>query len=175
MNGTNAMELKTGISGASCIATDPVTRTVFYNRDSAIVRADSDGANPVDIVANAGYPSALAVDSTNRKLYWSDFNGSRVMRAGLDGSNPAQVVGGIDSPSAIALDIPNGKVYVITYNNTKLVRFNLDGSNLQTLASNLGGLGVGLAVDSSGGKVYYATRSSSIYAANLEAPTSPRW
>jgi sugar lactone lactonase YvrE len=168
VNGTNAIELKTGISGASSIATDPVTRTIFYNRDSAIVRADSEGANPVDIVANGGYPSGLAVDSTNRKLYWSDFNGKQVMRAELDGSNPTRVVAGIDSPSAIAFDVPSGKVYVITYNNTRLVRFNLDGSNLETLASNLGGLGVGLAVDSSGGKVYYSTRSNSLYAANLD-------
>ncbi|QDE85701.1 Ig-like domain-containing protein [Myxococcus xanthus] len=168
VNGTNAIELETGISGASSVATDPVTRTLFYNRDSAIVRADSDGANPVDIVANGGFPSGLVVDSTNRKLYWSDFNGSRVMRAELDGNNPTQVSGGIDSPSAIAVDVPNGKVYVITYNNTRLVRFNLDGTNLETLASNLGGLGVGLAVDSSGGKVYYSTRGNSIYVANLD-------
>ena len=146
VNGTNAVELKTGISRASCVATDPVTRTVFYNRDSALVRADSDGANPVDVVANGGFPSGLAVDPTNRKLYWSDFNGKQIMRAELDGSNPTRVVGGIDSPSALALDLPNGKVYVITYNNTKLVRFNLDGTNLETPASNLGGLGVGLAV-----------------------------
>ncbi|QDE88952.1 DUF5050 domain-containing protein [Myxococcus xanthus] len=168
VNGTNAIELETDISGASSIATDPVTRTLFYKRDSAIVRADSDGANPVDIVANGGFPSGLAVDSTNRKLYWSDFNGRRVMCAELDGSNPTQVVGGIDSPSAIAVDVPNGKVYLITYNNTRLVRFNLDGTNLETLASNLGGQGVGLAVDSSGGKVYYSTRGNSIYVANLD-------
>ncbi|WP_375757317.1 Ig-like domain-containing protein [Corallococcus exercitus] len=90
VNGTNAIELKTGISGAASIATDPVTRTLFYTRDSAIVRADRDGANPVDIVANGGYPSGLAVDSTNRKLYWSDFNGKRVMRVELDGSNPTR-------------------------------------------------------------------------------------
>ncbi|MCY1080691.1 Ig-like domain-containing protein [Archangium lansingense] len=167
VNGTNAIELQTGISGAACVATDPVTRTIFYNRGSAIVRADSDGANPVDIVANGGYPSGLAVDSTNRKLYWSDFTGKRVMRAELDGSNPTEVLGGIDSPSSIAFDVPSGKVYVITYNNTKIVRFNLDGTNLETPASNLNGQGVGLAVDSSGGKVYYSTRGNSIYVTNL--------
>ena len=168
VNGTYAIELKTGISGASSIATDPVSRTLFYSRGSAIVRADSDGANPVDIVPNGGYPSGLAVDSTNRKLYWSDFNGKRVMRVELDGSNPTEVLSGIDSPSALAFDVPRGKVYVITYNNTRLVRFNLDGTNPETLASNLGGLGVGLAVDSSGGKVYYSTRGNSVYAANLD-------
>ena len=172
VNGTGATELKTGISGAGTLATDPVSRTVFYSRGSAIVRADSEGANPVDVVANAGLPSGLAVDSTNRKLYWSDFNGKRVMRAELDGSNPTQVVGNIDSPSAIAFDVPNGKAYVITYNNTILVRFNLEGTQVETVASNLGGLGVGLAVDSAGGKVYYSTRGNSLYAANLDGSSA---
>ncbi|NTX02442.1 Ig-like domain-containing protein [Myxococcus sp. CA040A] len=168
VSGTNAMELKTGISGASFVATDPVTRTLYYTSDSSIVRVDSDGANPVDVVADGGYPTALAVDSTNRRLYWSDFNGNRIMRAELDGSNPTQVVGGIDSPSAIAFDVPSGKVYVMTYNNTSLVRFNFDGTHLETLASGLGGLGVGLAVDPSGGKVYYSTRGNNIHVANLD-------
>ncbi|MFE8597270.1 Ig-like domain-containing protein [Archangium violaceum] len=168
VNGTNAIELKTGISAATSIATDPETRTIFYKRDSAIVRVDSDGANPVDIVANGGLPSGLAVDSTNRKLYWSDFNEKRIMRSELDGSNPTQIAGGIDSPSALALDVPSGKAYVITYNNTRIVRFNLDGTNQETLASGLGGQGVGLVVDSSGGKVYYSLRGNSIYVANLD-------
>ncbi|MFY0578619.1 SMP-30/gluconolactonase/LRE family protein [Cystobacter fuscus] len=168
MNGTNAIALKTGLGGTGSVATDPVTRTLFYSHGSAITRADSDGANPVDIVANGGNPSGLAVDSTNRKLYWSDFNGRRVMRAELDGSNPTQIVGGIDSPSALAFDVPSGKVYVITYNNTRLVRFNLDGTNQETIGSGLGGQGVGPAVDSSGGKVYYSTRGNSIYVANLD-------
>ncbi|WAS88773.1 MULTISPECIES: Ig-like domain-containing protein [unclassified Corallococcus] len=174
VNGTNAIELKTGISGASSVAADPVTRTLFYNRDSAIVRVDRDGANPVDVVANGGFPSGLAVDSTNRKLYWSDFNGKRVMRADLDGGNPTQVVGSIDSPSALAFDAPNGKAYVITYNNTRLVRFNLDGTGVETVASNLGGLGVGLAIDSNRGKLYYSTRSNSLYSASLDgsSPTA---
>jgi sugar lactone lactonase YvrE len=168
VNGMNAIALETGIINAASVATDPVTRTVFYNRGSAIVRAVSDGANPVDIVADGGYISALAVDSTHRKVYWSDFNGNRVMRADLDGSNPTQVLSGIDSPSGIGLDVPNGKVYVITYNNTQIVRFNFDGTNLETIASALGGQGVGMAVDSSGGKVYYSTRGNSIYVANLD-------
>lgn len=168
VNGKNAVELVTAISGASSVATDSVGRNVFYSRGSAIVRADSDGANRVDVVANAGYPSGLAIDSTNRKMYWSDFNGKQVMRAELDGSNPTQVVGNIDSPSAIAFDATHGKAYVITYNNTKLVRFNFDGTNQETIASNLGGLGVGLAVDSTAGKLYYATRGPNLYVANLD-------
>ncbi|MGE6757760.1 Ig-like domain-containing protein [Corallococcus interemptor] len=171
VTGTNARELKTGISGASAVAADPVTRTLFYSRDRAIVRVDSDGANAVEVVANGGFPSGLAVDSTNRKLYWSDFNGKRVMRAELDGSNPTQVAGAIDSPSAIAFDVPNNKAYVITYNNTVLIRFNLDGTGLETVASSLGGQGVGLAVDSSSGKVYYSTRGNSLYVAGLDGST----
>ncbi|WP_342373767.1 Ig-like domain-containing protein [Myxococcus stipitatus] len=168
VDGANAVELKTGITGAAVVATDPVTRTVFYKRDSAIVRVDSEGKNPVDIVPNGGFPSGLTVDATNRKLYWSDFNGRRVMRADLDGSNPSQVLGSIDSPSALAVDAAQGKVYVITYNNTAIIRFNLDGTGRETLASSLGGQGVGLALDLAGSKLYFATRSDSIYVAHLD-------
>lgn len=61
VDGTDAIALKTGISGASVVAADPVTRIIFYERDSAIVRADSDGANPVDIVANSGSPQTKLI------------------------------------------------------------------------------------------------------------------
>ncbi|WP_235216756.1 Ig-like domain-containing protein [Archangium violaceum] len=168
VDGSNPSELRSGISGAFAIAIDPVTQALFYNRGSAVVRADSDGANPVDIVANGGAPYGLAVDSTRRKVYWSDFNGNRVMVAELDGSNPTLVLGGINSPSGLAIDEPNGKVYLITYNSTQLLRFDLDGSNLETIDASPGGQGVGVAVDSSGGKVYYSTRGAHIYVANLD-------
>lgn len=168
VDGSDAIELATGVSGASAIATDPVTRSVYYASGSTIVRVDSEGANPVTVVANGGYPSGLAVDATNRKLYWSDFNGKRILRAELDGTAPTSIVSNLDSPSALAIDAPNGKLYVITYNNTKLVRANLDGSSLETLASNLGGQGVGLAIDAAHGALYYATRGNSIYRANLD-------
>lgn len=166
-DGSNVKELTTGISGASVIAADPVSRSVFYKNGNAIVRADSEGANPVDIVANGGNVTALTVDVTNRRLLWSDFNGRRVMRAELDGSHPAEVIGGIDSPSGLSVDASNGKVYLITYNNTQLLRFNLDGTQLETLASNLGGQGTSLVVDSSGRKLYFATREKNIYVANM--------
>ncbi|QSQ15694.1 Ig-like domain-containing protein [Myxococcus landrumensis] len=168
VDGANAVELKTGISGVGVVATDPVTRAVFYKRDNALVRMNSDGSNPVDIVANGGLPSGMTVDATNRKLYWSDFNGNRVMRADLDGTNPTEVVGGLDSPSALVVDGSRGKVYVITYNNTAIIRFNLDGTQVETIASNLGGQGVGMAINSSGGKLYFTTRANSIYVANLD-------
>ncbi len=168
VDGTDATELATGLSGGFVVATDPVTDTIFYNRGSALVRADSDGANPVDIVANGGNPFGLAVDSTNGNLYWADFNGGTVTRTGLDGSNPTTLASSINSPSGIALDVPNGKVYVITYNSTQLIRFNFDGTNQETIIPSLSGQGVGVAVDSSGGKVYYSTRGNSIYSANLD-------
>lgn len=168
VDGENAIELRTGITGASVVAVDPVARAVFYARGSAIVRADENGDDPVDVVANGGFPSGLAVDATNRKLYWSDFNGSRVRRSELDGSSPAEVLSGVNSPSALSVDATNGKVYLLTYNNTRIVRFDLDGTNAQTIAMNLGGLGVGLAVDVSGGKLYFSTRGSSLYVARLD-------
>lgn len=168
VNGGHPTELSTTINGASSVATDPLARAVYYSQGASIVRTDSEGANPVTVVANGGYPSGLAIDATNRRLYWSDFNGKRVMRAELDGSNPTQIVGDIDSPSALAFDGPRGKTYVLTYNNTRLVRFDTDGSNQETIATGLGGLGVGLAVDSVGEKLYFSTRGNTLHSADLD-------
>jgi len=111
----------------------------------------------------------LAIDSTNGKLYWSEFRTSGVVRMDLDGSTQEELIsGGVGDMSGIALDVPNGKMYMIVYNNTAIYSANLDGTDVTAVATGLGGQGVGIAVDSSTQKLYYALRNNDIYVMNTD-------
>jgi hypothetical protein len=91
--------------------------------DGSIERADLDGTNLTNIVPPGGTftPKQLQLDTTHRKLYWSDREGMRIMRANLDGSRIETLVetghGEEDRTDArkwcvgIAVDVKGGRVY----------------------------------------------------------------
>jgi len=92
--------------------------------DGSIMRSDLNGANMISIVPPGGTftPKQLQLDTTNRKLYWSDREGMRVMRANFDGSEIETLVdtsGGDARPGAnaskwcvgIAVDTADSKIY----------------------------------------------------------------
>lgn len=57
--------------------------------DGSIERVDLDGSNRTVIIPEgvAFTPKQIHLETTSRKLYWSDREGMRVMRANRDGSN----------------------------------------------------------------------------------------
>ena len=116
--------------GPDGIALDLHARHVYWTSmgkasvdDGTIMRVDFDGKNPVTVVPAGGTftPKQLKIDSTHRKLYWSDREGMRVMRANLDGSQIETLIvtgaGEVDRKDqskwcvGIALDVPRGKIY----------------------------------------------------------------
>ena len=167
-DGRSAGQLLTG-SGLA-VAVDPTTSTIFFDRGSpkAIARANMDGSSPVDIVTGVGTVGGLAVDSVNRKLYWTDFGNNQIKSSDLDGMNQKMVVATASSPSGLALDVANSKVYFITYNQTALYSVNLDGSGLTPLATSIGGQGIAVAVNSATQKLYYSLRGNDIYVRNTD-------
>ena len=164
-------EAVAGLSDNFVVAADAENGHIYFDRGSPseIVRADADGSNPTVIInGNGGNVFGLAVDPAAGYLFWSDFNTAiRVMRSDLDGSNVMQIASAT-SPSGMAVDPVNRKVYFITYNSTTLYRVNYDGTGQESIVSGLTGQGVGVAVDSVAGKVYYSDRADSIFVADLD-------
>ena len=79
------------------------------------------------------YPTAIALDLVNRKMYWADAGTQSIHRAGLDGSNVEEIVTDLSDPYGLALDVGSGHVYWTNRNSGDIQRAALDGSDVQLL------------------------------------------
>ena len=115
-----------------------------------------------DIVPDVQDPTCLAVDTANSKLYWGEKTGKqkgRIRRANLDGTNVQLVKALTSVPVDIALDTAGQKLYLINAWG-KVQRMNFDGSNFQSnLVTNLEAPDH-LALDVTGGKIYWTEQTS---------------
>jgi sugar lactone lactonase YvrE len=78
-----------------------------------IFRANMDGTEVEEVVSNGlATPDGLAVDSTGRKLYWSDTDTDRIEVATLDGKMRKVLIwSNLDKPRAIVLHYDEGCVH----------------------------------------------------------------
>ena len=110
-----------------------------------------------NLAPNVKNATSLAVDMAGGKLYWTektDERTGRIKRANLDGTNVKPVKNLTSVPYGIALDTVNGKLY-LTNAWGKIQRLNIDGSNFQpNLITDLD-TPTNLALDVTGGKVYW--------------------
>lgn len=129
---------------------DPADRHIYFRTAfnshcdlcRYIWRVDFDGNNLIKIIqANGG--DALALDLTERKMYFSNVPGNyMVMRANLDGSG-VETIFTIPAPytfcRAIVLNAAQRKLYLSLYNESignrgrAIARLNLDGTGFEIL------------------------------------------
>ena len=121
-----------------------------------------------NIVPNVQNATGIAMHAAQKKVYWIEKTGERsgkIRRANLDGSNVQLVKELTSVPRELTLDTVENKLY-LTNSWGKIQRMNFDGSGFQP--NLITGLNEPkhLAVDSTGGKVYW-TEPGSIWRANL--------
>ena len=121
-----------------------------------------------NIVPNVQNATGIAMHAAQQKIYWMEKTGERsgkIRRANLDGSNVQLVKELTSVPRELTLDTVQNKLY-LTNSWGKIQRMNFDGSGFQP--NLITGLNEPkhLAVDISGGKVYW-TEPGSIWRANL--------
>ena len=134
--------------------------------DDKIQRANLDGSNVEDLVTGLNNPRGIALDVSQRKMYWT--NDGKIQCANLDGSNIQDLLIAGPRQSGIALDVASGKIYWADQNSNKIRRANLDGTNVEDVVA-LPGLPVDIDLDSISGKMYWtAFRPSKIQRANLD-------
>jgi sugar lactone lactonase YvrE len=138
-------------------------------------------------------PDGIEVDAEARHVYWTNMgnpkaNDGSIERADLDGSNRKTIVpqGATFTPKQMKLDKKGGKLYWSDREGMRVMRANIDGSQIETLVDSSEGDSrpgrdekkwcVGIAVDHSGGKIYWTQKGSDnagegrIFRANLEIP-----
>ncbi|MGH9574330.1 MAG: 3-hydroxyacyl-CoA dehydrogenase [Candidatus Acidiferrales bacterium] len=135
-------------------------------------------------------PDGIAVDTTTKKIYWTNMgrpsaNDGTIESSNFDGSDVKTVVpaGGAWTPKQLKLDSKHGKLYWSDREGMRIMRANLDGSEIETLVETAEGDAarkdarnwcVGIALDVDGGKVYWTQKGSGgngrIFRANLNIP-----
>ena len=123
------------------------------NTSYIIRRMDPANGRHQDVVTLSEYPIDIAIDASRGKIYWSSAH--RIQRANIDGTDIQLVVGGLDSVTGIYLDVSRGKIYWMDHRQHKIQRADLDGANVEDLITGLSNNPIDLAVDVSGGKIYW--------------------
>ena len=160
---------------------EPATKVYWTTIEGhTIQRANLDGSDVEDVVTGLGYLlEAVAVDSTEGKLYWTNnvwgYSGrSYVQRANFDGSNVETIVELRGQSDGIALDIAGRKIYWANEGPGSIHRANLDGTNAEVLVSSVadGQSDIdlrGMALDMGEGKIYWSNwELRKIQRANLD-------
>ena len=126
------------------------------------------GTTAKNIVPSVENATSIAVHAGGEKVYWTERTGERsgkIRRANFDGSTVQLVKELTSVPRQLTLDTVQNKLY-LTNSWGKIQRMNVNGSGFQP--NLITGLNAPkhLAVDVSGGKVYW-TEPGSIWRANL--------
>ena len=98
--------------------------------NSAIVRSEMDGSNPVAVVTQLRDPCGLAIDISSSRLYWAGGPTGNVQSSNLGGGNILTLVQASSAPYGIA--ITHQKLFWSPDNST-LQSSNVDGSNIRTV------------------------------------------
>jgi hypothetical protein len=102
LDGSSVETIASGATFPSAIAVDVDDAKVYWGDDGQILRANLDGSGRQ--VVTSAYPLGIAIDSAERKLYFTDVFAKRVERANLDGSMLEVIASGnLDTPWGIAL------------------------------------------------------------------------
>lgn len=154
LDGTNQEDIVTAnLSGPFSLDIDVKRKKIYWVDVDLfkIGRANLDGTNQTVLIHSTCFSSVghqcfynggLAVDSVNKKLYWttvycSDNSCSTVLgdilRSDLEGSGIETVVDGVGSPFWIQVDPIGKKIYWTDIVNNVVRRSNLDGTRIDDL------------------------------------------
>ena len=105
LNGANVELVKELTSVPYHIAIDATNSKLYLvNPWGEIQRMNLDGTNfQSDFITGLRSPQEIAVDTTDGKLYWTEFQG--IWRADLNGENIQQVIGDVKIPTVFALEM----------------------------------------------------------------------
>ena len=78
-------------------------------------------------------PLGIAIDSNNKKVYWTDYGTHTVQRADLEGKQIEVLVENLSMPRHIALDHYNKKMYWTDSKANIVQSANMDGSEYKII------------------------------------------
>jgi DNA-binding beta-propeller fold protein YncE len=180
-DGSGGGTLNTGSAAVSVpngLAIDPAAGRIYWGNSIgtwSISYANLDGSGGGNLntgAATVKYPGGVAVDPADGRIYWANQEtAGPISYAKLDGSGGGNltITAATGAPFSVAVDRAAGRVYwtmkaisgMTGMNTISYVNINAGGGNhdLNTGAATLKGP-VGLAVDDSGGRLYWANQET---------------
>ena len=159
--GAEVKNLAPSVQNATSLVLNSADNKIYWteqvgNNRGRVKRANLNGSN-VQVLANIlnGVPRSIAVDPTQRKLYWTNSRG-RIQRANLNGKGIRNLIQNLESPDRIVVDTRGGKLYW-TETAGRIRRANLNGRGIENIAS---GLSPVADIAISGNKIYWAEVTS---------------
>jgi len=137
---------------------------IFWGDQYGILKANADGSG-TDTLVSVAAAIGLAVDGTNHRIYWTDYDMDNIRRADFDGTNEAAILGsvgefyGIDTdynPSAVpverSVELPRTitlhQNYPNPFNAETIIRFHMPTSeHVRISAYDLGGREIAVLLD----------------------------
>ncbi len=173
MNGKNSIAIVSNINDAYNLAIDPENEKIYWgDSDGNLSCCSLDGSNLKTgiVTIDGGAIRAVALDLTNKRIYFYDVMNNNLYKAKLDGSGKSLILSGYYG-YAICVDEVNNKIYFDAQTDDEsvsaLYRANLDGSN-PTEIDNTQSRIYGIAIDNGNNKIYWSGRDTyEIYQANL--------
>ncbi len=168
LDGSNVRVLTSLQSIATSIAVDTVNSELYWtNSRGRIQTMNFDGGAVTNLIQNLKGPNNITLDTAGNKLYWGESDS--IWRADLNGHNREEFAPNLGELRSIA--IAGSSIYSIERpageQHWQLRSSTLDGlTPTQTLAT-LQSEPLGLAVDTTGGKLYWTNADGEIQRANL--------
>ncbi|XP_039278816.1 low-density lipoprotein receptor-related protein 4 [Nilaparvata lugens] len=166
------------LNRATSVDVDRKTGEIYWTNsdlhDRAIIqRAQHDGSDIETILEySLDRIESIVVDSTGRKIYWTDGGKPSIEVAELDGSNRRVLIySGLIQPRAITLHYHHGLMYWSDWGGeiARIEQADMDGKNRKTLIEEKGGWPNGLAIDRPSERLYWNDGSKHwIMSCNLE-------
>lgn len=154
----------------------------------------NNASQPKTLLEHAHMPDGIAIDKTNRRMYWTQMgtpgkNDGSVYSANLNGTDVKVVLepGVANTPKQIVLDQESGKLYFCDREGLRVHRCNTDGSGHEIIIQtgywqeeehqkDQTRWCVGIAISRSLGKIFWTQKGAPkslqgrIFSANIEAP-----
>ncbi|KAK4295463.1 hypothetical protein Pmani_031983 [Petrolisthes manimaculis] len=141
-----------GLQHVVALDVDSLSGDIFLADSAAgvIYRISSDGSIIKAIVSSSiDTVEGITIDSTGRKIYWTDYKRQSVEVSELDGSNRLVLFTGLDRPRAITTHYPSGRLFWTDWDdeNPRIEVADMDGNNRKVLVNTTIAWPNGLSVD----------------------------
>ncbi|XP_066985718.1 low-density lipoprotein receptor-related protein 4 isoform X1 [Macrobrachium rosenbergii] len=156
-----------GLQNVVALDYDPVSGDLFLpdSAASVILRVSLDGTKYIKIVNSAiDTVEGIALDTTGRKMYWTDLKRRSVEVSELDGTHRRVLFTGLDRPRAIVTHYPTGRLFWTDWGeeNPRIEVADMDGQHRSVLVSSNIIWPNGLSIDWKNKELYWTDAKANL-------------